>query len=695
MPAVGTVPARGWYIEVDHPSGFVWRPDVVGEPTPKPTINGYPKLTIPVRASDRWAKSDFEDQPLRAWYDGVRQPVDRVETPTATESGWVLEGRGGTELDTRVRKEVDDRPNHEVFEEIINQETAYTPNVDTPPPVIDENTLLREADTDSELSNLLQIPDTAPVGISGGQASTLQTCFVYEGEDEFAVGDAIFDSAASGEFAEQYIQTSDEATASFSLGYDVPANDLSIGIRWRSPNDADMFFDISVDGSLVASLGNSSWSSSYQWYTFSAGLGSLSAGSHDITITVASEDSNSDALYIDVVAVYDNRFSYTFDNSVDSDNALSGPQTKPDLVEIETINETSSRQISGGRVESTWNDTSGSQYVAVSNDGGATYTTANNSETVETDFGSASSQLRAKLGLSRYGSGRSTTPTTGYNSQSVDVIRLLADLDNTPRLINQSYDGDAMDVLKQVTPPDSVFQLQRDGDNYTVEYCEAGQRTADEQGGTTGFEYIRRVERAVDKVIIKGSVLRRRDERITAGIGTAVPVSEDELVHGRETVYDPATDTEYLEGTDYSLNAQAGEVVALSNGAISDGQELAVDYGFRPVGESSTSVSDPNEIVRSIPGLTTDIECQLVAEQIAAKLDEPLKEGTVTVETDRTDWSLVESRVFEALPTEDVVDIRDAQPAAEGTDIRFGSRQPVEDIIGEIRDRVSALAQRS
>ncbi|WP_434531052.1 hypothetical protein ACODNH_05415 [Haloarcula sp. NS06] len=694
------VPGRGWHIEVVHPNGNVWRPDTVGEPTPKPTINGLPRLSVPVRACDRYAKGDFDGQPMRVWYNGVRLPVDQVDKPRATERGWVLEGRGAVELDERVRLEVDTKAAHLVAEDVIGQ-TPYTPDVDAPPSNA-SGKLILSADTTSEWADALpSFSDDVPLTISNGQIYQHQTSWLQEAENETFFGGTVSNSNASAGDAVQMSSTAHYLDYSWTPQYDVPAETLAATIRLRAPSGSGPGFEATIDGNSVYKIAAGGYGSdSFRFLETSAdgNAPAVSAGS-SVDVEIAITEENGEVLEVDTLGLTDDRFDYTFPSSVDSNGYLPGPQPYPRLQLIDAKDVTTSLAAEAAQLTAVYDNTANAQQIQVSNDNGSTYQpnngSENNTESIDVTFSDPSSSVRARFGIGRYGSGRTQSPSTGYQTQSVDSFELYAELSDTPLVINQTFDDSVESVLNQIAPPGTVWQAVRDGDSYKIIWTEAGQRTADEETDVSNWEYERRVEQAVDKVVIKGSVLRRRDERVTVQHDTPVALDEDELVHGRETVYDPGTSTEFVEGQDYSLNAQPGELVALSTGNISDGQDVAIDYGYRPVGESSTNVSDPHTIVRPITGLTTDRECTLVAEQLAGELDTPVVEGTVTLSADRTDWSLVESRKFEALPTPELVDIHDAQPSASGTDLRIGSRQPTEEIIDDIRSQISQNAERS
>jgi len=692
------VPARGWCVEVEHPSGYVWRPDVVGEPTPKPSIDGFPRLAVPVRGSDRWASSEFDGQPLRVWHDGQRQPVDVVETPRVTEEGWVLEGRGATELDENIQLEIDSKESHLVAEDII-QTTSYTANVDTPPTASGTRTSVLTAEDNSGWLDALDIPADDWARVVSGRLELLQSAWLDEAESGSAAVDAFpsplsVSGASAGEAISMFAD-SHYVELTFSPGYDIPAGEVIPLIRVQPTDETDTpGFDVSIDGTVVESYSSGQYGLGGWGWIDTAGDGSpaqLSAGSTTTVRIDLTEETNA-SLQVDLIGVGDARRAYSLPSSIST--RASTPRLFAPLP-IDTSDVTLAQSVVGGRLVATFDDISGSQAVAISNDQGQSYQSTSNSQTIDSTFSSPGTQIRAQFTLAPYGSRTGATPTSGYLGQTVDSFELFADLESTPLTINQTFDGTKMDVLRKVTPPGYHFQAVRDGSGYAVEWTRSGQRTADEQEGATQFSFERHVEQAVDKVRVRGSVLRKRGEEITADIGAAVALAEDTLVHGRETVYDPATDEEFVAGEDYQLNAQPGEVVPLSGGAIADGQTIAVDYGHRPVGESTTSVTDPKTIVRDIPGLTTDRACELTAVQLADELAAPLQEGTVTLATDTTDWSLLESRPFEAIPGDDVIDIHDAQPSASGTELRVGTRQPIDETINQIRRRVSSVAERS
>jgi len=74
----------------------------------------------------------------------------------------------------------------------------------------------------------------------------------------------------------------------------------------------------------------------------------------------------------------------------------------------------------------TIDDTSGGQFIALSNDGGDTFLKSNNTNSTTANFTSPSRQVTSKIGLSRHGSRVDETPLEGYLPQQIDGWDLFA-----------------------------------------------------------------------------------------------------------------------------------------------------------------------------------------------------------------------------------------------------------------------------
>ncbi|AFH22625.1 hypothetical protein OSG_eHP31_00065 [environmental Halophage eHP-31] len=704
MSASASVPAQGWYVEIDNTNtGHVWTPDVV-DASRRPTVNGFPRLDLTLRKRGKWRAPAFEEAPIRAYKDGRRQPVDIVEAVEESEQTVRLSARGAVELDDRVQRAVSSQEAHKVAEDIIKNETSYAANVDAPAATTQTNTLLREVNSQNEWVSFQQPPSTEPAEIDSGKLKLQQAAYHYEGE-EFTLTSTNSDSDSSeGQF--ELLSTGARDDVTRTLEYTIPGNHAKLQMRMRFPKDPDgdgFFegngFELRVDGTQVGGLTSSftTNTSGYRWINPVSGNSTLGFDiSGSTTVDINGRATGSGQTDIDLVVIYDDRFSWTFDNSTDSNDALSGPELYPDEYQYETSDETTAQQITGGRLESSWNNTSNNQSVAVSNDRGQSFTTAPNSTSVETDFASPSTTLRGRLTLSRYGS-QSTTPTSGHKGQQVDLYRLKADLDSTPIVKDQRYDGSAMSVLQDVAElGDFVFQFRREAGTDSIEFATAGQRTSDRNEDVIEVEGTKTVEPQVDRVVVFGPGQTERAEAVTANHGTFVDLVEDDLQPGKEVVYDPSNDTQYDLNVDYQIDYLAGEIKTVSTGAISDGQQLEITYQYQPSGSSTVSnpPANPREIVRTVAGVGSAIGAEQVALQLRRQLDSPLKEARVVIPSDNVGWDVINALSLDAVPVDGALEVREITHAPDQTVLQLGSRRSVSEVLSRIQRRLGQVGSK-
>jgi len=697
------IPARGWYVEIDDPeSGHTWTPDVVGDPEINPGANDYPRITIPVRRTERWFESRYERAPMRVWRDGKRQPIEQLEDVTESEDKLKLLGRGGVELDTRVQKEVGQQEAHTVVEDIIQNNTPYAANVDEPNAQTRTNVFLQDADTESEWTSAVSIPETTPAYItSSGRLALAQSGFFAEAED-FASSGSTQSNADASDGQEQFYPTGSDSY-SFSLKHTIPESEVGYAFRYRiQSGSVQNQITLQIDGQEVESIPSGAFSSdTFDWYT--TGFwdnGDLTAGGHSAGFDLDGTDGED--IIIDCVHVWDQRFSTTFDNTVDSDGYLSGPELFPDRAEVETLDSTTAFQFTGAKLTSSWDDTSGGQRVGVSQDQGSSWTYADNSESIETDFASGSPELRAKFGLSRYGSRSTASPTTGFQAQSIDIYEFFGDIEETPLLLNQDYDGRAMDVVQEIADyGDFLFEFRLANGTPSVEMTTPGQRTTDDVPELSSYEYTKSVEDQVERAVIKGGRQQVRQEMFTADHGTAVSLENGNIDHGTESVYDPSTGDEFAEGADYKLNTgvetDTGSIKTLSGGEMSDGTDYAIDYNYHQEGTwtDPDAGADPTPLVETIPSITSERGCVQAATLIGRQADEPLKKARVTVPTADVGFRVVDAQQFASLPSDICWEISDITTTPRDTAYQLGSRKAIGDVVNQIERRLSAAASRT
>jgi len=150
-----------------------------------------------------------------------------------------------------------------------------------------------------------------------------------------------------------------------------------------------------------------------------------------------------------VVAPYDSNYvgDLTFDDKVNANGYLSGPERFPALIEADLTTTQTRRNITEARVESAWNDTSNNQFIEA-RIGSDAFTRANKTDTLSIT-GGPDRGLDVRFGLSRFGQ-TGATPTNGANGQAVDIAELFAN----PDAVVSNDIGEA--VTRGIVPPGTL-----------------------------------------------------------------------------------------------------------------------------------------------------------------------------------------------------------------------------------------------
>jgi len=290
------------------------------------------------------------------------------------------------------------------------------------------------ADTNGEFSDILPaIPDIKPVAVRNGNIELLQANFALEAENGITGGGALLftQSNLSGgegigitDTVDSNGDTSvDSVTVSFTNDYLIESTNLELQMRFDATNGTHPGFEITVDGEVFGSVSEDAFQSGVQWFDFTpSNPSALDPGEHEITITATSDGSSE--LIVDLFSIYDNRYSYTFDNTTDANDALSGPESYPELVTQSFSTASTRRDVTEATVTQSWTDTSNNQFVET-RIGGDIFTRNNNSQTV-THTGGPDTSIDVNIGLSRFTTDSTTTPTNGDTGQVVQSHELTA-----------------------------------------------------------------------------------------------------------------------------------------------------------------------------------------------------------------------------------------------------------------------------
>jgi len=726
-----SIPAKGPYVKVTLPSGRTISPTVIGDLRREPTVNGYPRLEVPVRKRDLWDNLDLKanDVPIDVWVDGRPQPIDILEE-TQNEDGatTILRGRGGTELDTRARESWEFEEVHEAARQVIQSYTSYTANVDTPPSTVTNNKTIQTADTATEWRDNYDgtDPNNPIITITSGSygdGEVLTVAQTSEAREANNVSDSTVSAFispdngnASNEDAVNLSAVGDYVRIDFSTDYTRPSGETRVAVRRRVPTDTDSDgnfetpdIDYVVDGSQESGFADGAdiGSDAYTWDI----VDPADSDRNSTTLKVeCTGNSSGGDFYVDLMCIYDARYhdGGSFDNSTDAGGYLSSPTLRPygatksnyptrswvDAVPIDAI--------AGGRSTLDADDNTGIQEIALSNDRGQSFqTSGDNVSSFDKDFSSLGPALRHRISLAATDDTRSTaTPTQGYDAPEVDSYTLEADLDNTPILVDQSFDNDAMTLLQQLADEyaDFLFEFRIDvSGSESVEWTTPGQRTSDRDDAVSRFSRTETVEELVERVVVKGSAQRRQGEEFVADHSGTITLDNDEVQAGKEVVTAPLTGTQFSRGRDYEwTDPLEGELTTVSGGDIVDGQTYEIDYQYRPTNSFTVSgaSTNPNTEIVDIAALTTERACGQVARRIAQQLDEPLTEATVTVPIAEAGWTVVDEIDLTNLPGDDQFEIKSVESTPEESVLQLGTRQSVGEVVGEIRTRLQSVTER-
>lgn len=104
------------------------------------------------------------------------------------------------------------------------------------------------------------------------------------------------------------------------------------------------------------------------------------------------------------------------------------------------------------------------------------------------------------------------------------------------------------------------------------------------------------------------------DEAVTAVHNTWVEMANNRLTPGTVVVTNSAADTTYVEGTDYVIDYEVGNIMALSAGSISNSQSLKVDYGYTAIRKGENVAIERAKT--SLTYVTLEIEADRLATEI-------------------------------------------------------------------------------
>ncbi len=696
--------SSGWQLRVEHQDGSVHRPRTVGSPSYQPTINGLPTARVPVPQDEKWHAKGFETAHVEAWVDGRRLPVDELVDVEDESDRMILVLEGGRKLRDRVQREVDDQDAHLTAQEIITQDVGYAATVDDPAADTRGDVLMQEGDTTTELQQVLPgypFPADDPRTVDNGRITTHQCATYTPGEEMTGSGGSEFFAPryAHGSAARVLAISSYRETTE-SIAYDYPDGEAQVGVRADYGGDTHPGFDIIVDGTTITTIApDSAYLGSDpepQWISVDV-PGGLAAGDHTIRLEITDPASDDSYIYWDAVTLFDGRYTNLANETLTNGGRLSYPRLHP-TIPVETRDADSIEQVVAGTLEVTMTSTVNGQAVAISNDQGETWHEASNSSAVQGEFATGSPQIRARFTLSYYDTGGGDVVYDG--AAAVDAFELSASLEDTPLLVNKSYDGSVLSVLNEIAEYGNfIWQLTWDSDidGYRVEWTQPGQRTNSLDPSVVDYTTNKRMgDMRYGTAVVKGSNRPVSGERFTSSHGSEVQLYQDDILEGSEAVLDPGDGTQYTRGDDYTMDYSTGAVAVLASGEMADATEYAIDYRYRTQGSytSPSADSEASELVRSFAGATDDRECGQIALNIIKNIQGPVWEVSLQIDSLPPGQLLVDEIAW-PIPTQDrTVEIRSVDSGPGSVEVT-GKGQSLGEVVSDIRGRVEAVSQRS
>jgi len=367
-------------------------------------------------------------------------------------------GNGNTGLEGKgiAKKLEETRPDYEtiggplVYENIALQDAirdywTRTPfdNVtvtDQDTTIIADDEVIRDVDTQTEWENAITIADTDPFAIQTGSLVQLQSCFNLDARLDASADNrgVINDPAYVDGAAAFYSDAAHFSEFEITPEYDIPAEEFGLQFRIEALDASGVDVDVLLDGQTLNDQPlpwNTGALVGLDWYdigfftTKSDPNSDLEAGT-TYTLRFEVETDNGGNVAFDRLAVFDERYEsgLTFDNTVDANQELSGPELYP--LGVDATTDEFPAAISGKQftLQTDFNDTSNAQAIASSNDGGSAFVSASNTETLDDEYANFGRSFVERFTLSGFGTRTNDTPTTGFNAQQVNSYTLTADV---------------------------------------------------------------------------------------------------------------------------------------------------------------------------------------------------------------------------------------------------------------------------
>lgn len=779
-PAEGAVAPTGWYVEVDLPDGsggtITRTPAVAGDPEWTPSVNRLPGVDIPIPSAPYWLDGRANGAPARVWVDGNRLPIEEVDRVKRRRGNGrdelILECIGGVALQQRVQRVYQNRAVPDAVTALINDETDMSPTVDQPSLTQTETTTLVEATTADDFRESLRPASGGSFGdatvaleidesedvIRRYRSSWLWTA-AQDGDADLRLGP---DNGASlinlANAGEEYVvqwdnieQGADETMAEDldlpdPIRYRIPNEHIGVKIRARIPAGSDLdntFLAVEFQSDTEVSarfiVNASDIRSEFTWYDATASVDGfddgLDAGESIQNVKCfvfaggsASPDYTMD---FDAVALYDTRFSHSFDDNPSSGDGdgFNAPQPfggTADIATVTTGREFSPRTLAGASLDvslasPTAADPSGlTLSISIPETSGQgtgveipvtvpktfQVDTATTVETGQTTASVAPSTTpttaRTEASVALAGAGtQSQTPTAGLQSHILDEVVVTGAATQESRLLGESFDDNLVSVLQEIADLSrSIWAVEVDAPTLSFEWTRPGERDPSGELSASAVDLDRITQRVEAATVIGGRV--RRQAEVTATPGSPVAIPDRRIIPGTEQVRPadgatgPAADFDQL--SDYELDYQAGTLTATPDGDISDGETLTVQYAFRPEGRFESDEFGGGQRFDEaidVSTATTEQQAREAAQRIVTESADSRIEASVELEALDPSTSVLSELSIDALADVDASFRVTGLTATPGNPtVRLGTNRPLDEIVEQVERDLADVRRR-
>ena len=325
----------------------------------------------------------------------------------------------------------------------------WTTTVIEPTPTqVNDDLAVQSGSSTSELSDVFDLDPTDPFTIESGELRQSQSGFFRSAQNAERNGTTTVsrDDFEGGQ-GEQLSDLSMDVATTFSLDHTIPSGEALAAYRVDSNDGLHGELELKVDGQVVERVSRNALAAGVQWET--AIIDFDVSGSPYVKLDMTSTNGNID---LDALALVDDRFDHTFDNSVNSNNRLAGPEKFPNDATVAASEADATWNIKTARLDIVMNDLGGGQGLQVQfttdwlpSDGSET-----NTDFVVVDNPGATSTITGRVRMDRFGSRDDATPTQGFRRQTLSTWELRVDTNDVVVIEDETYSGSYFRVWKQL-----------------------------------------------------------------------------------------------------------------------------------------------------------------------------------------------------------------------------------------------------